>query len=200
MIYGYARVSTRQQNLDLQTEALRKHGVNRIYTEKISGKNKQKPILARLLNRLQYGDVLVIWKLDRLGRIASELMELQKEFEKNNITLVSITEFLDTSNSVGKFVFHMMCCISEMERNVISERTCAGLDSARAQGRIGGRRPGLTENAKLTARKAARLYKQNLTERQYSVNELCKKMNISKATFYKYLRHEGIIINSRLSR
>ncbi|MDR1368824.1 MAG: recombinase family protein [Dysgonamonadaceae bacterium] len=194
MIYGYARVSTRDQNLELQTSALQKYGVDKILTEKISGRCSVKPVLASLLKHLKNEDILVIWKLDRLGRIASELMQLQIEFDKNNISLVSITESLDTSSPIGKFVFHMMCGISEMERNVISERTCAGLSSARELGRVGGRRPGLSKQAKETARKARLLYEQNLIDKKYSMARLSELVGISKSTFYKYLRYEGINI------
>jgi DNA invertase Pin-like site-specific DNA recombinase len=194
--YGYARVSKTDQNLNLQTDALQSYGVDKIYTEKISGR-KKKPVLLKLLKKLKGGDSLVIWKLDRLGRIAKELMELQHEFEKKNIFLVSLTESLDTSNPMGKLVFQMMCCFSEMERNVISERTSAGLISARAKGHIGGRRPGLTEKAKQQAKKAGALYSQNLIEQQYTVNEMCKMIGVSKATLYKYLKHEGIALKSQ---
>ena len=148
MKYGYARVSTPDQCLNLQLDALRLYGVDHICEEKISGKNKNKPVLDALIAKLKTGDQLIVWKLDRLGRRTCELIKLQEALEKKNIALISLTEQLNTSTPIGKFAFHLLCCIAEMERNIISERTIAGLTSAKAKGRIGGRKPGLTDQAK----------------------------------------------------
>ena len=155
MKYGYARVSTPDQCLNLQLDALRLYGVDYICEEKISGKNKNKPVLDALIAKLKTGDQLIVWKLDRLGRRTSELIKLQESLEKKNIALISLTEQLNTSTPIGKFAFHLLCCIAEMERNIISERTIAGLTSAKAKGRIGGRKPGLTDQAKRKAKLAA---------------------------------------------
>lgn len=196
MKYGYARVSKTDQRLNLQTDALKKYGVDKIYTEKISGR-KRKPVLSKLLKKLKSGDSLVIWKLDRLGRIAKDLMEFKQEIEDMKVFLVSLTESLDTSNPMGKCAFQMVCCFSEMERNIISERTSAGLISARAKGHLGGRRPGLTGKARKQAKKAGALYNQNLIEQRYTVDEMRKMVGVSKATFYKYLKHENVALKSQ---
>lgn len=188
MVYGYIRVSKNDQNLHLQKEALFTYKVEKIYEEKISGNANRKPVLESLLNELKPGDKLVIWRLDRLGRRALELIQLQKTFEENNIHLISITETLDTSTAMGKFAFQIVCCFAEMERNVIIERTRAGLAAAKKRGKHGGRPKGLSDEAKKKAILAAELYKQYEIDPQYSINELCEIIGISKATFYRYIR------------
>lgn len=188
MIYGYIRVSKNDQNLHLQKEALFTYKVEKIYEEKISGNANRKPVLESLLNELKPGDKLVIWRLDRLGRRALELIQLQKTFEENNIHLISITETLDTSTAMGKFAFQIVCCFAEMERNVIIERTRAGLAAAKKRGKQGGRPKGLSDEAKKKAILAAELYKQYEIDPQYSINELCDIIGVSKATFYRYIR------------
>ena len=188
MIYGYIRVSKNDQNLHLQKEALFTYKVEKIYEEKISGNANRKPVLESLLNELKPGDKLVIWRLDRLGRRALELIQLQKTFEENNIHLVSVTETLDTSTAMGKFAFQIVCCFAEMERNVIIERTRAGLAAAKKRGKQGGRPKGLSDEAKKKAILAAELYKQYEIDPQYSINELCDMIGVSKATFYRYIR------------
>lgn len=197
MRYGYARVSTPDQCLDLQLDALRLYGVDHICEEKISGKNKFKPVLDALLAQLKSGDQLVVWKLDRLGRRTCELMSLQESLEKRNITLVSLTEHLDTSTPIGKFAFHILCCVAEMERNIISERTIAGLNSAKAQGRVGGRPVGLTENAKRIAKIASMEYMSYLENKDRTIDDICRKVGISRATLYKYIKLEGITIKTK---
>lgn len=188
MIYGYIRVSKNDQNLHLQKEALFTYKVEKIYEEKISGNANRKPVLESLLNELKPGDKLVIWRLDRLGRRALELIQLQKTFEENNIHLISITETLDTSTAMGKFAFQIVCCFAEMERSVIIERTRAGLAAAKKRGKQGGRPKGLSDEAKKKAILAAELYKQYEIDPQYSINELCDMIGVSKATFYRYIR------------
>lgn len=188
MVYGYIRVSKNDQNLHLQKEALFTYKVEKIYEEKISGNANRKPVLESLLNELKPGDKLVIWRLDRLGRRALELIQLQKTFEENNIHLISITETLDTSTAMGKFAFQIVCCFAEMERNVIIERTRAGLAAAKKRGKQGGRPKGLSDEAKKKAILAAELYKQYEIDPQYSINELCDMIGVSKATFYRYIR------------
>ena len=188
MVYGYIRVSKNDQNLHLQKEALSKYEVEKIYEEKMSGNANRKHVLESLLNELKPGDKLVIWRLDRLGRRALELIQLQKTFEENNIHLISITETLDTSTAMGKFAFQIVCCFAEMERNVIIERTRAGLAAAKKRGKQGGRPKGLSDEAKKKAILAAELYKQYEIDPQYSINELCDMIGVSKATFYRYIR------------
>lgn len=197
MKYGYARVSTPDQNLNLQLDALRQFGVDYICEEKISGKSKLKPVLDNLIARLKAGDQLVVWKLDRLGRRTCELMALQELLEKRDIALVSLTEHLDTSTPIGKFAFHILCCIAEMERNIISERTLAGLNSAKAKGRIGGRPGGLTNKAKKKAKMASIEYRNYLKNKYRTIDDVCRKVGVSRATLYKYIKLEGITIKKR---
>lgn len=197
MKYGYARVSTQDQNLALQLEALNKADCERIYQEKISGKNKYKPVLEYLLSNLSPGDQLMVWKLDRLGRKTAQLIELQESLEKKGVFLISITEKLDTSTPIGKFAFHILCGIAEMERNVISERTKAGLNAARLKGNIGGRRPGLSEKGKKQAEQAVYEYNEYLQRRDRTIKDICENVGISRATLYKYLRMEGMNIQSQ---
>lgn len=197
MKYGYARVSTPDQCLNLQLDALRLYGVDHICEEKISGKNKNKPVLDALIAKLKTGDQLIVWKLDRLGRRTCELIKLQEALEKKNIALISLTEQLNTSTPIGKFAFHLLCCIAEMERNIISERTIAGLTSAKAKGRIGGRKPGLTDQAKRKAKLAAIEYTKYLQNEIGTIDDVCRIVGVSRATLYKYLRIEGINIQGR---
>lgn len=197
MKYGYARVSTPDQCLNLQLDALRLYGVDHICEEKISGKNKNKPVLDALIAKLKTGDQLIVWKLDRLGRRTCELIKLQEALEKKNIALISLTEQLNTSTPIGKFAFHLLCCIAEMERNINSERTIAGLTSAKAKGRIGGRKPGLTDQAKRKAKLAAIEYTKYLQNEIGTIDDVCRIVGVSRATLYKYLRIEGINIQGR---
>ncbi len=181
MKFGYARVSTSEQNLDLQIDALKKYGVDEIYTEKVSG-TKRKPKLKELLSKLRKGDTLVIWKLDRLGRTVLQLVELAEDLTNREINFVSIVENLDTSTAMGKFTFHIFCAVSQMERDVISERTKAGLAAARARGRKGGR----PKTNKKTIDKALKMY---YTE-EFSIKEIIESTGISKGTLYNYIRKE----------
>lgn len=197
MRYGYARVSTPEQCLNLQLDALRSYGVDLICEEKISGKNKIKPVLDALIAQLKSGDQLVVWKLDRLGRRTSELMILQESLEKRNVSLISLTENLDTSTPIGKFAFHILCCVAEMERNIISERTKAGLISAKALGRSGERPTGLTTQARTTAKLAVREYTKYLKDKDRTIDDICRIVGISRATLYKYLKLEGVIIEHK---
>lgn len=197
MKYGYARVSTPDQCLNLQLDAFQKHGVDHIFKEQISGRNKYKPILDSLIAELKSGDQLIVWKLDRLGRKTSELIKLHETLEKRNISLISLTESLDTSTPIGKFAFHILCCMAEMERNITSERTIAGLASAKAQGRVGGRKPGLTDQAKEKAKLAATEYIKYLQNEIETIDDICRVVGISRATLYKYLRLEGITLKKK---
>lgn len=197
MKYGYARVSTPDQDLSLQIDALHKYGVDCIWEEKVSGKNNNKPVLDKLLSKLQSGDQLIVWKLDRLGRRTSKLMELKDDLEKRNISLISLTEQLDTSTPVGKFAFHILCCVAEMERNIISERTKAGLASARNKGRIGGRPLGLTKENEKKAQLAVIEYLKYLGYERDTIEEAYKAVGIARSTFYKYLKLKGVKLQKR---
>lgn len=145
MQIGYVRVSTNDQNTALQRNALKCAGCELIFEDKISGKTSDRPGLKKLLKALSPGDTLIVWKLDRLGRSMRHLVTLIEELRQRGINFRSLTDSIDTSTPMGRFFFHVMGALAEMERELIVERTRAGLDAARAQGRIGGRRPKLTD-------------------------------------------------------
>jgi len=177
MLIGYARVSTEDQSLDLQTDALNKTGCEKIYTEKISGMKDERPELQQLLDYARKGDVLVVYKLDRLGRSTKRLIELSEELQEKGIELKSVRDNIDTTTAVGKAMFRMLAVLSEMERDLISERTRAGLESARARGRKGGR----PKKDSTQVKKALRLYK----TKEYSISEIQEMTSVSKATLYR---------------
>jgi DNA invertase Pin-like site-specific DNA recombinase len=177
---GYARVSTQDQSLDLQLDALKKVGCEMIYQEKISGMKDERPQLQELLKYARKGDVLVVYKLDRLGRSTKKLIEMTEELQELGIELVSIRDSIDTTSAVGKAMFKMLAVLAEMERDLISERTRAGLESARARGRKGGRPQKETKQVE----KALKLYD---TE-QYTVREIEDLTSVSKATLYREIR------------
>lgn len=190
MKIGYARVSTREQNLDMQVIALEDAGCERIYEEIVSGVKAERPILTNLIQQLRPGDILVIWKLDRLGRSLKNLVVLVQQLMENNIGLCSLNDPIDTTSPQGRLIFNIFASLAEFERDVIRERTQAGLSAARARGRLGGRPRGLSQAAEATACAAETLYK----EKKLSVIEICKKLNISKSTLYKYLRYRNVAI------
>ena len=180
MLIGYARVSTEEQNLDLQHDALQKAGCEKVYSDQLSGVNAHRPGLATAFEVLRTGDTLVIWRLDRLGRSLKNLIQMVEQLEKRGIGLKSVQENIDTTTSSGKLVFHIFGALAEFERNLIKERTKAGLTSARARGRRGGRPKSLDLNKRELA---VRLYR----ERQHTIAEICSMMGISKSTLYNYL-------------
>ncbi|HGY1778269.1 TPA: recombinase family protein [Citrobacter amalonaticus] len=144
MQYGYARVSTFDQNLELQLEALNRLKCDQIFEDKISGAKSKRPGLDKMMKKLRPGDTVVVWKLDRLGRSLIHLVDLLRYFRDNNIEFITVTEGIRISTSIGRFAYTMLSAAAEMERENIIERTRAGLAVARAKGRIGGRRPKLT--------------------------------------------------------
>jgi len=146
MIVGYARVSTQDQSLDLQSDALKAAGCEEIFSEKITGKQRERPELQNCLRMLRKGDVLVVWKLDRLARSLKDLVELITELESKQVGFRSITEAIDTTTAGGKLVFHIFGALAEFEHNLIRERTLAGLAAARARGRKGGRKPSMSQS------------------------------------------------------
>jgi DNA invertase Pin-like site-specific DNA recombinase len=154
MQLGYARVSTDDQDTRLQTDVLERAGCRRIFREKASGAKADRPELARLLETLREGDMLVVWKLDRLGRSLSHLIELVAELEKQKVGLRSLTDNIDTTTASGRMFFHIMGALAQFERDLIRERTLAGLTAARAQGRFGGRPKALSPADLETARAA----------------------------------------------
>jgi DNA invertase Pin-like site-specific DNA recombinase len=190
MKIGYARVSTQEQSLALQLDALRKAGCRTVYEEVISGARVERPVLQAMLTHLREGDVLLIWKLDRLGRSLRHLLEVVTDLEQRGIGFKSLQENLDTTTSSGKLVFHMFGALAEFERDLIRERTHAGLTAARARGRRGGRPRGLSTQAEATALAAETLYR----EGQLSVRQIAAKLTIAKSTLYVYLRSRGVAI------
>jgi len=181
MLIGYARVSTHEQNLDLQRDALKQAGCDKIFVDEVSGATAARPGLEQAMEILREGDVLAVWRLDRLGRSLKHLIELVGEFDERKIGFKSLQESIDTSTSGGKLIFHVFAALAEFEHNLIQERTKAGLVAARARGRKGGRPPKLNEKK----RKAViQLY----NERKQSIDEICRIMEISKPTLYSYVR------------
>ena len=177
---GYARVSTHEQSLDSQLDALRQAGCSRIYSDKISGSKATRPELDRLRDCLRAGDTLVVWRLDRLGRSLKDLIQWTEWLDTNGIALHSLSEQIDTSHHAGKLIFHLFAALAEFERGVIRERTLAGLASARARGRQGGRPPKL--NA-ASVRQLKAMHK----DHSISIREICKRLGIGKTAFYRYL-------------
>ena len=181
MKIGYARVSTLEQNLDLQLDALKEAGCERIITDEISGSVADRIGLTDLKKQARRGDVVIVWRLDRLGRTLKHLIEFVNYLDDQGIGFKSIVETIDTTTSTGKLIFHLFGALAEFERNLIRERTTAGLAAARARGRKGGRPERLSKDKRETLLK---LYK----SKQHSVKDICSMMGISKPTLYKYVR------------
>ena len=190
MLVGYARVSKSDGNLDLQKDELIKAGVDkkRIYEEFASGKREDRPELANCLKALRPGeDTLVVWKLDRLGRNLKHLISIVQQLEEQNIGLKVLTgkgACIETESASGRMIFAIFAALAEYERELISERTRAGLKAARARGRKGGRKFIMTKT-KLNIAQAA------LRNRDTSINELCSELKITRYTLYRYLSPEG---------
>lgn len=182
MLIGYARVSTGEQNLEMQIKALEEAGCKKIFTEKASGAQRDRPELKAALEymRPSEGDILVVWKLDRLARSLKQLIETIEALEKNGIGFRSLTEAIDTTSPGGKLVFHVFGALSEFERGLIRERTMAGLKAAKAMGRVGGRPPSLKADD-LVAAKAL------LKDKNITVKEVAKRLKIDNSTLYRYL-------------
>lgn len=178
MKIGYARVSSDDQNLDLQRDALKAVGCERIYEEKESGGKVDRVELLRLVEALRSGDTVVVWRLDRLGRSLKHLIETVERFESMGVGFQSITEAIDTTTSGGKLVFHIFAALAEFERTLIRERTRAGLTAARARGRQGGRPKVLSDEQ----RKMAQALRDDSGQ---DVPTICKTLGISRTTFYR---------------
>ena len=183
MLIGYARVSTDEQNLDLQLSALKNASCEQTYTDKISGTKANRPGLTEALSHLREGDTLVVWRLDRLGRSLRHLIDTVTDLQDKGIEFKSITEAIDTRTSGGKLVFHIFGALAEFEREIIRERTKAGLTAARSRGKTGGRPKSLTE-------KQVRILHQLAADRSNSVQDICRTLDISRKTYYRYL-HAG---------
>ena len=180
MLIGYARVSTEEQSLDLQHDALRSVGCERIFDDKASGARTERPGLNRALEQLRDGDTLVVWRLDRLGRSLKDLIARAEALKEMGVGLKSLHESIDTTSSGGQLIFHLFGALAEFERNLIRERTKAGLNAARARGREGGRKKVLTYKRRAHA---VALYR----SRKHTVPEICNLMGISRATLYAYV-------------
>jgi len=192
MKYGYARVSTKDQVLDLQIDALKKAGCNRVFQEIAKGAKADRPEWTTLLNEIKSGDTLVVWKLDRMGRSLQHLIKTVNELISNNIDIISLKDPINIITAQGRFMFNVFASLAEFEKDLIRERTMAGLKSARDRGRMGGRPKGLSEKAKRSAGSAEALYKQN----ELTSDEIADQLNISKTTLYKYLRMRNVRIGS----
>ena len=180
LLIGYARVSMTDQNMYLQLDELTKAGCIKIFEEKISGKNRERPELENMLQMLRPGDTVMVYKLDRIGRSMKHLIELMEFFDKNEVNFVSIKENIDTSTATGRMLFHIMAALAQFEREMIVERTQSGIAAARARGRNGGR-PKKDEKA---IAKALLLY----DSKQHSVSEIEKMTGVSASTLYRRLK------------
>jgi DNA invertase Pin-like site-specific DNA recombinase len=190
MWIGYARVSTDDQNLDLQKDALTRAGCQWILEDHQSGAKAERPGLRAALDYARAGDTLVVWRLDRLSRSLKDLIEMVTQLEARGIGLKSLQESLDTSSSSGKLIFHIFGALAEFERNLIRERTQAGLQAARARGRKGGRPTALDADKRALT---IRLY----DEKKHTVEQICQMMGISKPTLYKYLEMSQDNVNAK---
>lgn len=180
MLIGYARISTNEQNLNLQTDALTKAGCEKIFTDTASGAKSDRTGLTEAINFMRKGDTLCVWKLDRLGRSLKHLIETVLALQALGKGFCSLQENIDTTTSGGKLFFHIFGALAEFERDIIRERTRAGLASARSRGRLGGR-PSIMNSKKL--KMATSLY----TDGKTQVGEICETLGISRATFYRHL-------------
>jgi DNA invertase Pin-like site-specific DNA recombinase len=180
MFIGYARVSTADQTLDLQKDALEKAGCTKIFTDTASGAKAERTGLDEVLNYVRSGDTLVVWRLDRLGRSLTHLIATITGLSDQHIGFKSVTENIDTISSGGKLVFHIFGALAEFERDIIRERTQAGLTAARARGRKGGRPKALTPKK---AQQLRTLY----NDKTNTIDEICRTLDISRATLYRYI-------------
>lgn len=179
MLIGYARVSTQDQNLDIQREALTRAGCQKVFEEKVSGARAVRPSLAKTMEMLREGDTLVVWKLDRLGRSVKQLVDLVGELHKRSIQFRSLTDAIDTGTPSGRFFFHVMASLAEMERDLTIERTRAGLAVARQLGRKGGRKRRMTDSKIESAKK--------LLANGVPPRDVAKNLGVSVPTLYRWV-------------
>ena len=180
MLIGYARVSTQDQDPALQLDALQKAGCEKIFTEKASGAQRERSQLKAALDYMRSGDTLVVWKLDRLARSLRQLMDTVEDLHRREMGFCSLTESIDTTTSGGKLIFHIFGALAEFERSIIRERTNAGLASARARGRLGGR-PAAWDDDDIAAAKAM------LRDPNISVEEVAQRLGVSPSTLYRHI-------------
>lgn len=193
MVFGYARVSTAEQSLDLQLDALLKEGIaqKNIYTDKVSSTKEERKSLAKLLSYVREGDTIVVWKLDRLARSLIHFTKLMAELDEKGVKFRSITEsFIDTTkkSSQSEFIINIFAALAQLERDIIIERTKAGLESAKRRGKVLGAPKGIS---KKNQQKAV-LCEEYFKEGKLTVSEICERLDISRATYYKYLRYRGL--------
>src|SRR6266550_1006116 len=184
MLIGYARVSTQDQTLNLQKDALEKIGCSKIFTDTISGSTTERKGLDEALAYVREGDTFVVWRLDRLGRTLKHLIETVTDLRKRHIGFKSLTESIDTTTSNGRLIFNIFASLAEFERDLIRERTKAGLQAARARGRVGGRPKVKTLNTPKKVAMAQSLY----DNKDNTIDEICKTLHISRATLYRYIQ------------
>lgn len=190
MLVGYARVSTEEQNVNLQFDALRQVGCEKLFKDEMSGIKSERPGLSAALAFVRPGDTLVVWRLDRLGRSLKDLIQRVEELKARGVEFRSLHENIDTASPSGKLQFHIFSALAEFERELIRERTMAGLKAARARGKLGGRRRSMTaEKVKL----AARL----MQDPAVSVDEICRTLRVSRATLYRYVGPTGELRQGR---
>lgn len=190
-LFGYARVSTRDQNLDMQLDVLQQQKCVKIFCEKMSGL-KRRPELEHCLSLLKEGDVLVVYKLDRLARSLTEIVKICSDLENKRIRIKSVKDNIDTTDYMGKFTMHIFAALAEFERNVILERTREGREAAIKRGKVFGRPKGLSEETKEKVRRAVSLY-----QRGEPVKNICRKIEVrSKSTLYRYLQMENVPLRS----
>jgi DNA invertase Pin-like site-specific DNA recombinase len=182
MKVGYTRVSKQEQNEALQRDALKEVGCEKYFGDKMTGSKFERKGLEELLAFVRPGDTVVVWKLDRLGRSLKDLIETLNLFKDQRVDFISLTEKIDTTTPGGKLIFHVMGALAEFERDLIRERTNAGLAAARARGRVGGRPKKLTTNGKVA------LARQLFADPNQSISEICSTLEISRSTLYRYVR------------
>ena len=190
MHIGYARVSSNNQNLDMQLDALTRADCIKIFEEKITGSRKDRPELEEMLKMLRAGDTVVVYKLDRLGRSMKHLIEIVNQLHEMDVNFKSLHENIDTSTPIGRFFFHTMAALAEFEREMIIERTSSGVAAARARGRVGGRPKADKKNIE----KALKLY----DAKTHSISEITEICGISDATLYRYLKKRTQMIEKEL--
>ena len=184
MLIGYSRVSTIEQNLELQNDALINAGCEKFFEDTMSGVKASRPGLDNAMDFARPGDCIVVWRLDRLGRSLKDLITLVNRLEDQGVGLQSLQEAIDTTTSAGKLIFHVFGALAEFERNLIVERTMAGLAAARARGRKGGRPKALNDEKR---KLAVKLY----NKKECTITEICEMMKISKPTLYKYIEDQA---------
>jgi len=185
-LIGYTRVSTGDQNADLQHDALTTARCDRVFTDIASGASTERPQLKAALDYLRDGDILCVWRLDRLGRSLRHLVQVVADLEERGVGFKSLNEQIDTTTPSGRLIFHVFAALAEFERDLIRERTMAGLAAARARGRMGGRKPSLTPRKVKVAR-------QMYAEQDCTVAEIAKVLGVSRATIYRHLASEATV-------